>query len=1209
MANAIGLSMQISASTSSLAQSLSEADRLIAKLGQGAVSAGKEFESFRDASGNLPAAMQSIVDQAGFLAEAFRGGAASAAEFKEGIAEVAEGAAEITALFQAGSATTARYATEEERASQALAAIEAQYAANAISIETYTRAKNDLTGVTAAAAQADRDAAASSAAAEAAASKAAAEAAATTAKYATEAEKKAAALARVESQYAANLISEETYRRAVDDLTGATTEANKAEQEAAALKTRAAAITAQVATPTEKYAQTVGELDGLLNRGLISQETYNRALEQARANLDKAAASADAFGKKSSDAADKGLKFNEISGVFGLLPGPLGAAASRISSVASASEGLGKIFSGGGLGGAVENLSQAFAFLSNPVGQAAAALIAAGAAATAVISNLSSLANEVEKLGNISIKTGASFDFLQVLGEAAVRSGSSVDAAGMSLTRLSRAIDDARNGGKKSAETFARIGLSAEDLAKMTPEEVFKKMAAELQNIEDPAARAGIAMDLLGRSGAEILPTIMNLGASEKDMQRFLATLSQFDKIRLEQVDAAFESLSTAGKGLTNSLTLPFAGLVSSITDGLAELVGGITAIVRPIGQVLEPLLTGFGRIAEVIGMGLGTIGRVIGAALAPLGELASTFSKLFDPLYEGLIATLGYVQDFTVGVVEFVASWGPVALINDLVQALSGYISSLASTASAAFESVMEVVGRVGAIFQAVFGKISEFIGDAISDVVSSIGSLIQGFLDFTGVGEAVSAVASAIGNSFSSAWNIIKGVISTIGGLIDQVLTFAEDWLGIKRDVEEPVKAAVELDVNADPATATATVFYDELDKATKKAAEFGEEGTNAALRYQSALDEINQLMAEGEYTEEQKKRAVAQATAEFEKQIDVLKEAKKAQEEATKEAEKAAKAAEDAAQRQADAYKRVADEALKAQELQSKYGGNKEQQKAAEDLVAITQEIARVEAEIIALREKGDQAGADAAAARLAALDQVKQGVAETAEFGFNQADVDKAIADVSKKIDEGISQYDVDLDPEAADAFFDKMEVLKQQLNDKLIDPKEFEEAAAAAQKQFQKIADVTDKVFGSFSEADFEIAPDAADELKARMEQLKEDFSNGLIDEKQFEKAAESFKKSFDAAKKQAEDIIKLEEKYAEEAGKIEEERVKELSKTSSKSVKANDVRTSEGASELLRFVTGQQDPAIEEYRKQTAKLDEIRKEIAKTAAKPVEILS
>ena len=59
---------------------------------------------------------------------------------------------------------------------------------------------------------------------------------------------------------------------------------------------------------------------------------------------------------------------------------------------------------------------------------------------------------------------------------------------------------------------------------------------------------------------------------------------------------------------------------------------------------------------------------------------------------------------------------------------------------------------------------------------------------------------------------------------------------------------------------------------------------------------------------------------------------------------------------------------------------------------------------------------------------------------------------------------------------------------------------------------------------------------------------------------------------------------------------------------SRKALQANDVRTSAGASQLASFSRGEHDPAIEQARLQTAKLEEIRKQQADLAARQVDIL-
>jgi hypothetical protein len=433
----------------------------------------------------------------------------------------------------------------------------------------------------------------------------------------------------------------------------------------------------------------------------------------------------------------------------------------------------------------------------------------------------------------------------------------------------------------------------------------------------------------------------------------------------------------------------------------------------------------------------------------------------------------------------------------------------------------------QVGAVIAATLGRAVEIVGGAVT-----------AFLDFTGLGSVVSGALGVIGQAFGGLWDTISGIVSGIGGFIESVLQFAEDWLGITREVETPIEAAIELDTT-EPALA-ATQFYDEITKAVEATKGLGTEGFDAALKYQQALEDLAQLAAEGELNEEQLKRAVAQTTAEFEASIAPLEAQKKAREDA-------AKAAEDAANRQIEADRKVADQLIESARIDSEFGGSKERAKAAEDLLAINREIERVQAEQAAAAGAGDKAAASAAAARLAALDQAAAATAETAEFGFNQADVDKAIAEVREGIEDAVSDADIQLAPDAAQDFFDTIKDLERQLDLKIIDPAQFEEASKAAQKTFEE-------------------------------------------------------------AKKQAETVRDLQIKYAEEAAKIQEERLEELGKKSQQALKVDDVRTSAGASEFLRLATGREDPAIEEYRKQLKKLDEIKREIAKAQQQPVEMI-
>ncbi len=780
---------------------------------------------------------------------------------------------------------------------------------------------------------------------------------------------------------------------------------------------------------------------------------------------------------------------------------------------------------------AIEGLASTFTLLTSPVGLAVAGIAAFGAASAAVTKGLLDLSDRVERLGQQADKIGASFEFIQVIEEAAQRAGSSVETVGASFRKFLPLLDDAKNGSEKAVSAFEKIGISAQELESLTPEEAYQRVAAALVEIEDPAARAAAATDLLGKSALELIPTFKGIAESRKDLERYFAVLSDVDKVRLEGFDSSVEKLGTATKGLGQSLLLPFVGLGDGIAKGSAEFIGGITAIVKPIGQILEPVFTQIGRIIELLLSGLGSIGRVIGAVLAPFGEVFSAISEAIAPAYDAIVGFQQAVQSAAEQAVSFIAEWSVIGVVAENIDAITASVKPFVDSFVSGLNSVIETIQRVGTIIATVFGKVAEFFAKAIGDV----GSVASAFLEFAGVGTAITATLDAIGSAFGSLWDNIKAIVGQIGGFIDRVLTFAEDWLGIKRTVEEPVEASVEIGIT-EPAAA-ATQFYAEITKAVDKTKELGSEGFDAALKYQAALEEISQLALEGTYSEEELKRAAEQATAAFESSIAPLEAAKKAREDA-------AKAAEQAAQQQIDADRKVADSLLETLRIEQEFGGDSGRAKAAEDLLAIEREIARVQEAAASATTEAEKRAANS---RLAALDQVQAGLAETAEFGFNQSDVDAAISKVRKSLEDSVSDADIELAPDAAQNFFDTIKDLERQLELKIIDPKQFEEATKAAQK-------------------------------------------------------------TFDAAKKQAEQVRDLQVKYAEEAAKIEQDRLDKLNTRSQEALQGSDIRTSEGASQFIRLATGREDPAIAEYRKQLKELQDIRREIAKANAAPVDIL-
>jgi hypothetical protein len=84
-------------------------------------------------------------------------------------------------------------------------------------------------------------------------------------------------------------------------------------------------------------------------------------------------------------------------------------------------------------------------------------------------------------------------------------------------------------------------------------------------------------------------------------------------------------------------------------------------------------------------------------------------------------------------------------------------------------------------------------------------------------------------------------------------------------------------------------------------------------------------------------------------------------------------------------------------------------------------------------------------------------------------------------------------------------------------------------------------------------------------------------------------------------------ISQLEQQRAERSEQIEEDRLDALSRRSNQALQVGDIRSG-GISEVLRIASGREDPAIEEYRKQTAELRKIDAKIAALQADKVKII-
>ena len=885
-----------------------------------------------------------------------------------------------------------------------------------------------------------------------AASAAFAEGARITEQVATAEERRTKELERLGQLLAAGAISEETYSRAAAEASGANQEAATAETERAKALSRAAQITQANLSPQQKYDAQVQELAGHLAEGRISQETYNSAIAKATTDFDKATRSAAAFEDASAASGDGGtMKFNELSGVLSALPGPIGNVAGRLSGLSSAGEGLSKVFGGGaGLSGGLTNIGASVAGLVNPFTVGLGAVAAFGAGASAVASGLLNLEDRVETLGNTADKLGVSFEFIQTLEEAGNRSGVSIESVSSAFGKLQKTLAGADEESKAATAALGKLGVSFTDLENLSPEEQIRLVGEKLQGIDDPAKRTAAAMQIFGKSGADLLPFFAQLGPAANDIERLGGSLTNIDRSRIDDFGAGIDALGVASSRLGELLLLPFVGLGEGIAKGSAEFLGGVNAIVGPIGDVLEPILSGLGSAIEIVGVVIGGIGRVIGEIISPIGDLAQAFGFVGDSLNTAFVDLVRYLVDGAVAATAFAVSFTPLGLIADNIGAIG------------------ETVSRVASI-----------IATALSQLGGAIGDVVGSWAEFFGIQSAIESIGGVISSVFGSVSQTFATIANAIGGTVGRLLTIAENFLGITAEVDTTITPELDL---SQP-TLAAAQFAKEIGTAATAAAEFGQAGFDAALAYQNSLEQIAQLQADGTLTSDEAKKMAEQEKTAFEAKIETLDKEAEAQARAAEAAQKAADekiaAAERAAAAAVEADRKLADAFMQSQ------GIGDEGATAAEKLLAITRQIDETESAIVEARASGDRAAEDLATKRLALLDQAQAAAQESAEFGFSTQDAQRAIDSVREDLDDTFSFVNFELAPEAFTAAQEQLAQLEADLDAKVIDPDTFKEAADAIRSGFEdalKTAEQIRDLNEQYAERAAEIEADRLDAL-------------------------------------------------------------------------------------------------------------------------------
>lgn len=254
----------------------------------------------------------------------------------------------------------------------------------------------------------------------------------------------------------------------------------------------------------------------------------------------------------------------------------------------------------------------------------------------------------VADLGDHAVKAaqklGITAEAVQELGYAAKKSDVDQGELEISLTHLARSLQEVHKGEGPASDAFKKLGLSAQDPAVKAGnlDGTLMKLADRFAAMPDGATKTALAMDLFGKSGAQLIPLLDSGSAGIKELReeatRLGIVIKTPDAKRFEVMNDAVTALKARFEGVRNAIIVAVLPALEKIVDGATRFFdylsankdvaeAGLLGIAGAVAVIAAPFLT---AAAAALGFGAAVVGAVvIGRKMIEMFRNGGTIMKI----------------------------------------------------------------------------------------------------------------------------------------------------------------------------------------------------------------------------------------------------------------------------------------------------------------------------------------------------------------------------------------------------------------------------------------------------------------------------------------------------------------------------------------------------------------------------------------------------
>lgn len=394
------------------------------------------------------------------------------------------------------------------------------------------------------------------------------------------------------------------------------------------------------------------------------------------------------------------------------------------------------------------------------------------------------------------------------------KAGDAFDASGVKVTRFGAAAKKTADATKQAGTIFDRLGVRIRDANGnlRSNESILLDVSDAFARMPDSATKAALAIELFGKSGAELLPFLNQAKAGLLDLgkqaEKLGIVLTPEQAAIGDALGDSLDSVAKAAAGARLQLGLIFAPGLTALANGFADLIANNRDALVEFGQAInQQVLSVVGDLLHLLSGNSQNIKnpwiKEWSAAIVQFGsDVSGVFNGLVLPAFKALREGAQFVAEQVNEVFGTNVTGGELAL-GAAVLSLVGAFTLLGSIVSAVAAGIGLLVGLVGGVPVAIgaaliaagialvvfwdeakagaaagWGYIADTATAAWQTIVDGVTGLWESIVGAFREGQQSAIDAfNGIVEAIVEAWN---GLVERLGAIAQQIVDRIAGWFG---------------------------------------------------------------------------------------------------------------------------------------------------------------------------------------------------------------------------------------------------------------------------------------------------------------------------------------------------------------------------------------------------------------------------------------------